>query len=299
MAGVLHTGRTVASSHVASRKTKKGPELSMQDEKRSIRTWRLASGRLSVLELSAGNVPTQTTKTICGFPYAGGSPLVFRCFAHLLPSDWTFLSFDLPGHVRTRGTPHASIEDIVDDYLDHLQPRVFHRRFLLGHSMGGCIALALASRLERLGIAPAGVIVSATVPPAHRPQGLSELDDRQLISWMKSIGQDVDEPSLFELFKTALRADLTAFERWTPSRIASPLLVLAAVDDPLCAPEHFREWLDYSDLSELAFTAGGHFFIERDPARAARAVAGFVARWSRPAPRRDDYVHDSPGAGTR
>jgi pimeloyl-ACP methyl ester carboxylesterase len=72
------------------------------------------------------------------------------------------LAFDLPGHMRSEGTPLQTVEQIADRVADALRSAGTDRLLVVGHSMGSLIALELARRLpsEVRGVA----LVATTFP---------------------------------------------------------------------------------------------------------------------------------------
>jgi surfactin synthase thioesterase subunit len=255
----------------------------MRRFRRSITSNRLDEGSIGLLELGRG--AAGSPELYC-FPYAGGGPLAFRQLAELLPMSWNVKAMDPPGHVRTQGRAHRSVEAMADHYLKALPPESFEGAYLLGHSLGGYVALELASLLESHGVSPAGVIISATTPPAarNRQRPLAELPDDELIAWMTSIGQAPGSREIFDVFKDVIRADLVAFESYEPSPfpIETPVLVIAAHDDPMCPAERFFEWRAHAIDTHVSFVSGGHFFVQSQPVEMADPIRRFVDRTRAP-----------------
>lgn len=249
----------------------------MRRYKRSITSNRLDQGSIGLLELGSG---TAGAPELFCFPYAGGGPLAFRQLAELLPYSWTVKAMDPPGHVRTQGRAHTSVEAMAGHYLRALSPEAFEGAYLLGHSLGGYVALELASLLESYGVSPAGVIISASTPPTARnlDRRLAELDDDGLIAWMTEIGQAPGSRDIFDVFKDVIRADLVAFESYEPSPIPieTPMLVIAALDDPMCPPERYLEWRGHGVKTDVAFVSGGHFFVQSRPTAMVDPIRRFV-----------------------
>lgn len=230
----------------------------------------LADGRIGLRRLRAGD-----GLTVLCFPHAGGQSLGFRELAAQLGRGLAVYAIDPPGHGWASGPPSESIEEVVAMYRAHLPPALLGG-VLLGHSMGGYVALTLAAALS----APAhAVVVGATRPPCRRTDytALSELGDDALRATL----DDPQSPhaSLFEQFRDLVRADLRAFDRYTApgAPLRSPLLAVGGLDDPLCRAEHMFDWRDHAADATVDFLAGGHFFVQSNARAYALSIQRFLA----------------------
>lgn len=217
------------------------------------------------------------------FPFAGGGPLAFRAFAERLPAGWGVWAIDFPGHVRTRGEPLTTIDEMVAQCLRAVPMELLTESFFVGYSLGGYVAHALAAALERMGHLVPGIVFSASAPPQLRPQGdeaLSALDDEARFQWLKSIGQTSDDPvqrELYETFKRCIHADLQALDSyWPTTRVSAPALALGGSDDPVCSPHDLYEWEAFADGVTIEIVPGGHFFLGTAPDAMADAIATFI-----------------------
>lgn len=228
-------------------------------------------------------------RLIC-LPFAGGQSLVFRAFAAHLPADWGVWAIDPPGHGWAGGTPLDHVEAMADRYLAHLPAELLDKAVLLGHSLGGCVAFAMAERLAGSPGAPRAVILSATRPPhrASEYDSFLALDDQELLDVLIRIGgvpaDWAQEPELFAQFREVIRADFRAFEsfRLDGRRLELPVLAVGAPEDVVCRPAHLFEWTRFCPASEIEFVPGGHLFVQTQPELFAKRVASFVARLPRP-----------------
>lgn len=80
-----------------------------------------------------------------------------RYFAH---HGWNVLAVDLPGHCRSAGPAHKTIEALADWLADLLDAASAARALVVGHSMGSLVALDFAARY------PARVLGAALVATA-------------------------------------------------------------------------------------------------------------------------------------
>ena len=101
--------------------------------------------------------------------------LLARWFAH---HGHAVLALDLPGHARSDGAPHASIEALASWLLGVLDAARIGAATLVGHSMGSLIALATAAlaprRIDRL------VMLGTAFPMAVSPALLAEAREAPL-----------------------------------------------------------------------------------------------------------------------
>lgn len=227
---------------------------------------------------------------LVGIPYAGGQSLGFRPLVQHLPEAWGAWALDPPGHGWALGTPLDCVEQLADLYVQHLPTSLWQGALLFGHSLGGYVAYALAQRLETLGAEPAGVVISATVPPQHRSAYASFLtmDDATLLDVLIRFGgvpsQWAQDPEVFDHFKDALRADFRAFEAFNlqPPQVRLPLLALAAQDDVVCRPEHARSWQQALPGCQFDVLPGDHMYLHTRPAELARRLVDFATERSHP-----------------
>jgi len=99
--------------------------------------------------------------------------------ARSLASQHRVYAFDLPNHGRSPHSEQMSIDSLVDAVLAMLDSLQLERVNLLGHSLGGKVAMALALRCaERVARLVVVDIAPVAYPPQHRPliDTLEDLD---------------------------------------------------------------------------------------------------------------------------
>ncbi|MEL6979377.1 MAG: SDR family NAD(P)-dependent oxidoreductase, partial [Pseudomonadota bacterium] len=155
---------------------------------------------------------------------------------------------------------------------------------LFGHSVGALVAFETARALERRGLQPERLFLSAYAYPGaedHREAGappLSALDDEALWAELSRYGAPgVDgfergdpgaaglEHELRALILPAVRSDFALAEthRFEPTpRLAAPLTLLAGAEDPAAPPASLYRWREAASATETAVFEGGHFFTE-------------------------------------
>ncbi|MGL1888328.1 MAG: alpha/beta hydrolase [Reichenbachiella sp.] len=74
---------------------------------------------------------------------------IWKAFEQLLSKQFQIVLIDLPGHGKSPlKHPDFSIDDIADQVHDELMIRGIDQYFLIGHSLGGYVSLALADLYE-------------------------------------------------------------------------------------------------------------------------------------------------------
>ncbi|MCX5205631.1 thioesterase domain-containing protein [Streptomyces sp. NBC_00237] len=219
---------------------------------------------------------------IVALPHAGGWPSAFRSWWHVLPADVELLVAQLPGRgARINEPPLTRVAPQVEALGRALAERDPLPYAVIGHSFGSVLGYELTRAMERRGLAPRLLAVSARQPPCFpsEPPFAHLRSDAELLEHLVDIGGMapglMDRPDLVQLSLHAVRADLEAMERYErpATGTSTPVLALGAVDDPVVIAERLHLWsLETSGgFSRLMFT-GGHFYLYA-PAP-ARTVAG-------------------------
>jgi pimeloyl-ACP methyl ester carboxylesterase len=131
--------------------------------------------------------------TFIGLHYWAGSGHEFEQVADLLAPNYPFLRPNLMGFGETP-PPVISSDYSVDAYADHvarfIKENQVSRYVLVGHSMGGKIALALAARQPH-GLA--GVALLSPSPPTPEP-----MTDQDRLASMRSYGKLAEAEKTFQ-----------------------------------------------------------------------------------------------------
>ncbi len=243
----------------------------------------LAQGRVGLLELRRAE--PETLRVVC-FPFGGGGGHAFRGLAAHLPSTWSVWGVDPPGHVYTAGAPLHTVEEMCALFLEHLPTHILEGSLLLGHSVGGFVALKLAEQLEQHAGPCAGVVVGATPPPSLIAPGypLSSMNDDQLFAWSMRLDEESADDlatrrELFDVFAPAIRADIRAYEQFKESSVtltSAPLLVVGGTSDWACPPAYVRAWRGVRPDARVRVIAGAHLFVLGNPSALASAICCFV-----------------------
>ncbi|MGW7054485.1 thioesterase II family protein [Streptomyces sp. NPDC054887] len=256
--------------------------------------WWMAVGAGARRRAGAGRgAATRPRFRIVALPHAGGWPSAFRSWWQVLPEDVECVVAQLPGRgVRINEPLVTRVEPLVDALsrgLAELEPLPYA---VIGHSFGSVLGYELTRAMERQGLPPTLLAVSARQPPCFpsEPPFAHLRSDAELLEHLTDIGgmspglmdrADLVQPSL-----RAIRADLEAMENYRrpPSGTGVPILALGAVDDPVVIDDRMHLWsLETSGgFSRQAFT-GGHFYLYT-PANAAAVAARLVPGLDIPRP---------------
>jgi len=222
---------------------------------------------------------------------AGGDHLYWPPQIRRLPNQRIF-ALDLPGHGRSDGVGHQSIEDYAAAVLRFLEAAGLNAAVLVGHSMGGAIALHLAlhhpQRVLGLGLVASGArlrVAAAILQNASNPSTHGDAV-ALIIAWAFS---PQAPPRLRELAARRMRetrpsvlyGDFLACDAFNVmeqlSRLTAPTLVICGNEDrmtPLRFSEFLRDNIPGARLEVVPHA--GHMVMLEQPQAVANALAGFL-----------------------
>lgn len=219
---------------------------------------------------------------------AGGNHMHWPAELRRLP-DAVVYSLDLPGHGKSDGPARAAIGEYMEALRAFVDALGLARFVLVGHSMGGAIALEYALRH---GPRLAGLALVGTAGRLHvTPQILAGLrtDFARTVELLaaQSYAEDAD-PARLRLFVRRLRevgadvlyADFVACDRFDRladlHRVSTPTLVLCGAADRMTPVDDSRTLAERIPDAQLAvLPAAGHMVMLERPAE----VAGLLTRW--------------------
>ena len=250
---------------------------------------------------ATGGKPFDAAKPAIVFLHGAGCDrtgwvLPARWFAH---HGWSVLAPDLPGHGLSKGLALTSIAVMVDWVARLLNGAKIERTALVGHSMGGAIAIEaaakLGSRITGLGL----IGTAATIPvgpqlleAAHtEPEAAYDM----MTTWALSAAAKRGGNPVPGLWMTAgvrrvfgsnapgvLASDLAACAAWTTgpaaaARITCPAHVILGALDVMTPPkkgEDLAKLIPGARVTRLAGT--GHMIPQETPDACLDAlIAGF------------------------
>jgi pimeloyl-ACP methyl ester carboxylesterase len=202
------------------------------------------------------------------------------------------VALDLPGHGASEGNGAESIaayRDWVEAFMDAAG---IEQAFLVGHSMGGAIALAFAlkapARLKGLGLVGTGARLRVHPSILEGLRGNPEQAAGLLSQWFyaPSSGADLPAQGKKELLKgslAVLEKDLRACDAFDVmkevDRIRMPAVVVCGAEDRLTPVKYAQYLHDRIPGALLAVIPGaGHMVMLEKPDEVNRALAACLDR---------------------
>lgn len=240
--------------------------------------------------------PRPVARLVC-FPHAGGSASYFFPVSAALSPQLDVRAIQYPGRQDRRSDPFIDTIDGLADQL-HLAlrsvvgapgglPVVF-----FGHSMGAVLAFEVTRRFEAAGgPGPAVIIASGRRAPSRtRDENVHLRSDEGIVKEMRTLGgtdsRVLSDPELLEMVLPAIRNDYRAVERYSREpdvRVAAPIVILTAHDDPRTTIEEALAWGEHTTgESELHTFAGGHFYLEQQQKDVLNVISRVVSERTAP-----------------
>lgn len=198
-------------------------------------------------------------------------------------------AIDLPGHGASAGVPSERIADYADTLKELIKGYGFPRpRLLVGHSMGGNIALQTA--LDHPGLVDGLVLIGSGSRMPVNPKMLEHLSKGTFDTSFLKIAYSPDAPaellqSEMELWGRAsqqqLFIDFTACNNFDASENLSslnlPVLILVGDQDKMAPVKSSQSLHQNIAGSELRIIPGaGHHLMLEKPGETDRAIQEFL-----------------------
>lgn len=224
---------------------------------------------------------------------AGGSHLHWAPTTRRL-SGHSVYAIDLPGHGRSPGGGMVTIEGYVEALESWLRQRDLRHPVLVGHSMGGAIALCAALKLaEGLG----GLVLVGTsdhLPVNPTLLGMLEKDETYpgavdlIVRWSFSPTaearlMELSRKRMLETPRAVVHGDFRACERYDVQgeleRIRLPTLVICGADDKMTPERNVRRLAQGLPDSRFELIPGaGHMVMLERPRALDEVIQDFLAR---------------------
>lgn len=219
---------------------------------------------------------------------AGGNHLYWPPQVRRLHNQRLF-AVDLSGHGHSGGIGHQRVQDYAEEVLGVMTELRLNRAVLVGHSMGGAIALdAALRRPERvlgLGLISTGArlrvhpdIMRAAAQPDTFPSAIRMLGERSFGPSAQPRLKELALVRLTEMRPSVLYGDLMACEGFDCMeevfKIAVPTTIICGSNDQMTPPRYSGYLHDKIAGSALREISGaGHMVMLEEP----NAVAGTLA----------------------
>jgi pimeloyl-ACP methyl ester carboxylesterase len=228
--------------------------------------------------------------------YFAGS---LRSWVHVageLTNTFRCLSLDLPGFGHSAPPPVYSLHAVAHAVALHIAGLRLDSYVLVGHSMGGKLALACAAA-DPPGLA--GLVLVAPSPPSPEP-----MDERERNRLLATHGDRASaEQTVHTITRRPIPAEdvavciadnlLTSPEAWRwwlahgsreditaqAEQVACPVLVLGGSDDPVIPPSVITAEVipRLADASRIEIAGAGHLLPFEAPQEVGGAIRSFVA----------------------
>lgn len=212
---------------------------------------------LNVFEAGVGNY-NKTRPSLIFLHYFGGSSLAWTEVIEELESDYHCVAPDMRGFGASDALPEKyTVKDYADDVANLIRALEIENYVLIGHSMGGKIAMALAARNPKN---LQSLILLAPSPPTPEPMKederaklLETYGNRRVATERvcKAAGEKLSGEVFERAINDNLRSSEAAWKWWLESgsredvsaeinQINVPVLVAAGENDDAMTPELLR-----------------------------------------------------------
>lgn len=212
---------------------------------------------------------------------------------------WATLVPDLPGHGRSEGRPLTSLDDMASWTTALMDAAGLGEAALIGHSMGGAIALEVAGRnpARVTHLALFGTAASIPVGEALLTAAANDVSAacQMMTEWGHGAGAKMGRNPIPGLWMTGatkallgrnrpgvLHADLAACNAWTTgaaaaAKVRAPTLVLLAANDVMTPNRHGRALASaVAGARAMTLEDCGHMMMQEAPDACVDALQGFL-----------------------
>jgi pimeloyl-ACP methyl ester carboxylesterase len=234
-------------------------------------------------------------KVVVFLHYFGGSAESWKWVGEKLKDNFRCISINLPGFGGTPSLQAPSIQCYAKYVQDQLSLLAVNNYILVGHSMGGKIAMQLAANAENGSVEL--LILIAPSPPSTEPVSTKEKQTMQEVPNRKEaeeiIAQITKKPLDDELYALAVQnqldVDITSRQWWVLKGIDHsivnivqslqlPISVLASEDDPAIAADLIREKVIsvFRQAKLITIRHAGHLLPMEEPGWVAERIRSIV-----------------------
>ncbi|MBE9108670.1 alpha/beta hydrolase [Nodosilinea sp. LEGE 07298] len=230
--------------------------------------------------------------TLVFLHYFSGAAVSWSWVIEALQSEFRCVALDLPGFGQQMPLPQPSLATYSTFVTEALNALDIKQCILIGHSMGGKIALQVASSTIAQDLQQ--VVLIAPSPPTQEPMPEDERQrllqnhpspDNAATTVDSGTQQPLSEPQRSTAIQTHMRAADSAWRWWLLEgmnhsiadrldRIQVPVTVVASEDDPVISFDTIQqEVLDLIPQAQLVKLVGlGHLTPLEDPDAVAEII---------------------------
>jgi pimeloyl-ACP methyl ester carboxylesterase len=204
----------------------------------------------------------------------------------------TVYTLDLPGHGRSGVQGCKTIESYADTVASFVRAVGAKQSIIVGHSMGGAIALTMALKHSEW---MSGLVLIASgarlrVSPSILEKIRDDFEDSvgliTRLAWAQDTPSTLSQrgrDALLETGPDVLRDDFSACDRFDVmgrlEEITPPTLVIAGTADQLTPPKYGRFLTEHLPNAQLVLVEGaGHMVMLERSAETAKAIQEFVRK---------------------
>ena len=248
--------------------------------------YRANNTHLNILEQGSGPF------TLVFLHYFGGSAQEWQTVINQLSDAYRCIAVDLRGHGDSDAFPAAyAVDDMANDVADLLRIRNVQNFALVGHSMSGKVAIALASRqpagLQSLLLVSPSPPVPEPIPDDERQKLLTEYGQRSAAETMikNTTSVLVSEAVRQQIITDNLRTAKPAWDAWLlrgsnedisagMTKIDVPVRIIVGSEDRALPPDvQTRMTLPYlKDVTLEIINGAGHLLPWEVPDELAKFI---------------------------
>ncbi len=205
--------------------------------------------------------------------------------------DQRIFAVDLPGHGKSEGVGHQTIDDYAEHILDFMKAIRLNSAVLVGHSMGSAIALTAAlcspKQVSALGLVGSGsklrvspAILQSASNPSTFMDAVHMVNDFSYSGHASARLKELGEQKLSGTRPTVLYGDFLACDAFNVtdqlSQISAPTLIVCGADDKMTPPKYSELLRDAISDSRLEIVLNaGHMAMLEQPETVASLLADF------------------------
>jgi pimeloyl-ACP methyl ester carboxylesterase len=227
---------------------------------------------------------------------AGGNHLYWPAEVRRL-AGYRMMAMDLPGHGKSTGRGLQSIPDYAEHILQWMKSMFLPRAVVVGHSMGGAIALQLGldhpERVLGLGLVATSArlkvspqILDATSHSTTYQKAIQLIIAGSFSASSSERLRELAAQRMAETRQTVLYGDFLACQEFDLidrlDDIPIPALVICGEEDQMTPLRHVQFLADHLPQARLAIVPGaGHMVMLEQPVQVAALLRDFLSLLSR------------------